>query len=160
MAAGRGDRSGQAGYTVEIPDMKNLANAIRGAGPVVRREVRRQLKAAGEIVAVEIRGRTPTGSKSWRGHSPGSLRSKTLVRPGATSVRIVNTALSKSKRFPRGYRYGKRLEFDPAFGYDGSVGSSRYAFFYPGLEAKKGEAVARVAQVLEVAGRQFMTGGT
>jgi hypothetical protein len=145
-----GDRSGQAGYTVQIDkaELAAIRQAIRDSGAEVRRSVRQRLKVAGEIVAEEIRRRTPVGRHSWPGHKAGTLARKTFTRPGTTSVRIVNTALNRSKAFPRGYRYGKRIEFDPTY-------SGRFAFFYPGIEAKRDEAVAEIVRVLDDVARQW-----
>jgi len=155
MAANRGDRSGKAGVNVDIPGLKGLAKAIRESGPEARKAIRGRMKTAGRVVVAEIARRTPVGRKSWKGHRPGTLQKATSARPGVTSVRIVNTALARSKKFPKGYRYGKRIEFDPA------IGGTRYTgrYFYPGFAAKKGEAIAEIAKVLDDVGRAFAQGG-
>ena len=137
--------SGASNVLISAPEAKALAAAIRGAGKEVRSSVRKRLKPAGEIIAVEIRSRTPVGAT-------GKLRGSTRVRPSAMSVRIVNTATASSRNY-KNYRYGKRLEFDPLYG-------GRYKFFYPGYEAKKAEAIAELAKVLDDVRDEFLTGGT
>ena len=133
--------SGASNVLMSAPEAKALAAAIRGAGKEVRSSVRKRLKPAGEIIAVEIRSRTRVGAT-------GNLKKKTLVRPGQMSVRIVNTATASSRNY-KNYRYGKRLEFDPLYG-------GRYAFFYPGYEAKKEEAVRELLKILDDVAHEIM----
>ena len=67
-------------------------------------------------------------------------------------MRVFNSATHSSPRYPN-YRYGKRLEFDPLFG-------GQYAFFYPGYEAKKAEAIEKLSGVLDDVANEFGQGGT
>ena len=90
-------------------------------------------------------------------HSPGLLRRSTRVKVNVSwmSVSISNDARARSKKFPGGYRYGKRLEFDPKFGYTGSVGSSRFAWFYPSWDAKRDQAATMFNSVIDDIAREF-----
>ena len=144
------NNSGANHFLLSCPEARALSKAIREGGKEVRSSVRKRLKPAGEIIAVEIRGRTPVGRTLV-------LKKSTRVRPGQMSVKIVNTAVargtsSKAAKY-KGYRYGKRLEFDPLYG-------GRYAFFYPGYEAKKEEAVRELVRILDDVAHELATGGT
>jgi hypothetical protein len=141
--------SGQSSFLLSAPEAKAVSAAIRGAGKEARSSIRKRLKPAGEIIAVEIRKRTPRGATH-------KLEESTRVRPGDMSVRVVNTAVAKGTKRKaskyKGYRYGKRLEFDPLFG-------GRYAFFYPGFAAKKEEAVRELRRILDDVMHELKTGG-
>lgn len=133
--------------TVDIPGLKALSKSVRESPKEINKGIRQRLKVAGRIVVSEIARRTPRAT--------GKLQKATSARvsKGASSVSIVNTAMERSKKYPKGYRYGKRLEFDKK-SYKG-----RYTFFYPGFEAKKDEAIAEIAKVLDDVGRKFAQGG-
>jgi hypothetical protein len=136
----------QAGVYVEKQSEAQVIAAIKRAGKAARLSVNRRLKDAGAVVVMEIGKRTPRGAT-------GLLKRSTKATGSAAtlSVRIVNTAIASSPRYPK-FRYGKRLEFDPIYG-------GRYKFFYPGFEAKKEEAIAQVRKVLDDVGNEFMAGG-
>ena len=123
-----------------------LKATLQMIDPNTAKAIRKRIKPAGQIIVVEIQRRAPFRT--------GLLRKRTGSRVRDLEVRITNTALSKSTaRFPKGYRYGKRLEFD-AKAYGG-----RYVFFYSGFEAKKAEAVRELDKILEDVGRGFSIGG-
>lgn len=172
MARAPGRTSGEASYTVQLDkeDERALKAAIARVGPTARVEVRKRLKVVGELVQKSIRSRTPvyagdkyggsgrlratggvrSGSltvKSSR-HTPGLLKKSTKLRIGRLSVTIYNDAKAVSAKYPGGYRYGKRLEFDPKF-------KGRFAFFYPGYEAEKAAALAMFQGVLDSVARDF-----
>ena len=121
--------------------------AIKAASKEARTSVNRRLKEVGEIVAVEIRNRSPRGATGLLEQS-----TKSTPRPDSLSVRVFNSATHSSPRYPN-YRYPKRLEFDPLFG-------GQYAFFYPGYEAKKAEAIEKLSGVLDDIANEFGQGGT
>lgn len=169
----RRDRAGEArfnvGAEVDAEQLRILKDAVRLAGKEARRSVRSRLKSAGVIVRDEIRSRTPVhqavsygrgkrarisvghwGASSYKQrHIPGLLRKSTRLKIGSMSVEVFNNAKAYSRTYPGGYRYGKRLEFDPAFGYNGFTGSSCYAFFYPGAEAAMPQAVREIDKTLD-----------
>jgi len=129
----------------DAPGARALSDAIRNGGKEVRSSTRKRLKPAGEIIAVEIRSRAPVGAT-------GKLSSRIYARAGQTSVRVVSTAVARNR-----YQYGRRLEFDPRYGYvRGVEGSSRYAFFYPGFTAKKEEALKELRRILDDVAREIM----
>src|ERR1035437_6401408 len=107
----RGDRSGIA-QTEEfiVPGAKPLAKAIRNGGKTLRSSVRKRLKGVGEIVATEIRSRTPVGTRSWPGHRAGTLAKSTRSYPRSMSVRVANVAATTGGHVYSYYRYGKRIE--------------------------------------------------
>jgi hypothetical protein len=145
MARGPGRTSGEASFnvsaTLDVAQTKALKLGIRNAGPAARKEIRAQFKAVGTIAQTEIRGRTPAQS--------GLLRRSTKLKIGTLSVKVYNDAKAVSRRYPGGYRYGKRLEFDPQFG-------SRYAFFYPGWAAVAGRVREAFDKVLEAARKAYL----
>ena len=133
--------------SVEKDSELRLRKALNAASKEVKRSFRKRLLAVGQIVVEEIKSRSPRGAT-------GKLRAgtKATVPSKGLSVRVVNTATADSPRYPK-YRYGKRLEFDPLYG-------GEYAFFYPGYEAKKAEAIDELSKVLDDIGDQFSTGGS
>lgn len=169
-AQSRIDRSGEANVNVVLnpDDLKALKRSIRESGPAGRRALRARLKIVGEMVRDEIRGRTPVAGKKYGGkgrqrvigtfrrnggntlrtaaHTAGLLKRSTKVKISTLSVAVYNDA----KAAHRGgfYRYGKRLEFDPKY-------AGRYAFFYPGWEAKKPAADAEFRKVLDDVEREY-----
>jgi hypothetical protein len=125
-------------------DLAALRKALKAAGREAGKALRRELREAGKIVQEEIRARTPVRS--------GRLRTGTKVRVfSSLSVRVYNSTKRISRKYPGGYRYGKRLEFDPQFG-------GRHAFFYPGYEAARDQAAEAFNRVLEDAYRAYVKG--
>ena len=177
MARAPGRTSGEGSFDVygefDQAKVNALKRAIKDVGPEARKEVRAQLKAVGQIGQRSIQERTPvyggsgygkgksarrasvtlhgaTQSKTYKAtHSPGLLKKSTRLKIGSLSVTIYNSAKAVSRKYPGGYRYGKRIEFDPRLG-------GRYAFFYPGWDAVKGQARAAFGKVLEAAARAYM----
>jgi len=157
---------------MDIDQVRALKRAISAASAEARRELRRQLRSVGMIIKESIDELTPVyqgtysmgrrrveftlrskggETRTYRArHSPGLLKRSNRIVVGRLWVAVRNTAKAVSPRYPRGYRYGKRLEFDPKF-------SGRYAFFYPGYERVKGRAQAAFKSVLEAAARAFRT---
>lgn len=126
--------------------LASLKATLQMISPNTAKAIRKRIKPAGQIVVAEIQRRAP--------FKTGLTRNRTSARVRETEVRISNTAKSKpTAKYPRGYRYPKRLEFDAAT-YKG-----RYRFFYPGFEAKKAEAVRELDKILEDVGRGFSIGG-
>ena len=152
-----------------------LKSYLKGAGHAASNELRHDLKEAGIIIQQEIQRRTPVyggsayssgrgarrasvtlraasgATKTYKGtHTPGLLkRSTRVMTKSSLEVRVYNNAKAVSSRYPGGYRYGKRLEFDPKY-------SGRFAFFYPGYEAAKAKALALFDKVLTAAYNAYM----
>ena len=128
----------------DVPGAKALSAAIRGAEKDVKKIVNKRLQVAGRVIVAEIASRTPVRS--------GKLQKATSARGSGAQmpVAIRNTAKSKpTARYPKGYRYGKRLEFDASY-------KGRYRFFYPGFEAKRAEALTEIRKVLDDVAREIM----
>ena len=156
--------------SVDQAQVKALNKALKDTGHAAKNELRHDLKEAGIIVQKEIQSRTPvyggTAYKSGKGarratvelrgesgktkvykgtHTPGLLKRSTRVRTySSLRIEVYNNAKGVSAKYPGGYRYGKRLEFDPAF-------KSKYAFFYPGYEAARAKSLALFNKVLQAA---------
>ncbi len=150
-----GRTSGQAGWDISLAldpmQVKALKRAISSSDAASRRELRAVTKDAGEIVQKEIRSRTPvySGGRS-KYHKPGQLLKATKLKVGRLSVEIYNDAKAVSRKYPGGYRYGKRIEFDPSYG--------DFAFFYPGWDAAKERAREAFDKVLKTAYDTFIRG--
>lgn len=156
--------------------MRELEETFKKLPKATRTEMQRELRGIGAMVRDEIRSRTPvqdasrddrrrmrqsrvgrSGGRDYDAkHRPGTLKRGTVSRLRFLRVEVINVAKRYSRKYPGGYRYGKRLEFDPAY-------SGRYAFFYPGYEAKKAEAVDRFRDVLDRIAKRYwaskLTGG-
>ena len=167
---------------VTVRNLPEVRRAIKSVGPDADKYAKKRLLPAGQVVQKEIQRRTPVygGTQYVRGkgarvetayrvknkelvrfdkkHTPGLLKrsTKAAVRLHGMEVRVYNDARAgaylstrpgKSSEW-RGYRYGRRLEFDPVYG-------GRYAFFYPGYEAKKEEAYAILFRVLDDLAQEF-----
>jgi len=153
--------------------LKETRKALRGCDVAVTRELRSRLKPIGEMVAVEMRSRIHSVS----GDLKKSV--KVRVAPKKFTVRVISDARhpwnprtmgSRSKqgganmrtgdsvlrlkgrrgRFENPYRYGKRIEFDPAY-------NGRHAWFYPAWEAKKAAAFEQFKTVTDVIVKEFNT---
>jgi len=154
-AAGR--TFGMADYDISLAldaeQVRALKRAISSADAAARRELRAVTKEAGTIVQKEIQSRTPvySGGRS-KYHKPGQLLKATKLKVGRLSVSVYNDAKAVSRKYPGGYRYGKRIEFDPSYG--------DFAFFYPGWAAAKERAREAFDKVLKTAYDTFMGGGT
>ena len=167
---------GYISTVINEADIKALKAGIRGAGAAARKEVRNGIKESGQIIQRTIQSLTPVyggssygkgksarrnlqvtrgkkGSKTTQArmssHSPGLLKKSTKLKIDTLSVTVYNDAKAVSRKYPGGYEYGKRLEFDPKF-------SGRYAFFYSGYELAKSAAMARFDKVLQAAKDAYM----
>jgi hypothetical protein len=140
-------------YVLDESQVRALKRAISSADAAARRELRAVTKEAGTIVQKEIQSRTPiyAGGRD-KYHRPRQLLKATKLKVGRLSVAVYNDAKSApTRRYPGGYRYGKRIEFDPSFG--------DFAFFYPGWAAAKDRAREAFDKVLKTAYDTFIRGG-
>jgi len=157
-------------------EVNRLLSALKESGHEANNSVRRNLKKAGTILQKGIQDITPVhdgssyksgkGSrratielvsakgnvKTYKGtHTPGLLKRSTRIKTTKRlEVWVYNNAKSVSRAFVRGYRYGKRLEFDPKF-------SGRFAFFYSGADHAWNKASDALNAVLEDAHKKFVT---
>lgn len=182
---GRGSGTASVGISVELNEKQllDIKRGLRAAGPAARREMRSRMKDVGQIIKREIDSRAPvhtggaygtgrrarrssgtSGGKSYKQtHAPGLLKKSTRLKLGNLSVRITNVAKAYSRRYPGGYKYGKRIEFDTTtYGVGGTLENGTavtpYAFFYPGYEAVKDRASKAFDAVLYAARRGYIRG--
>lgn len=128
--------------------MMRLNNAVQRASKEAQAELRSQLREAGQLFRTEVDKAVPVRS----GKLKRGTRVDTDIRNNQFAVTIRNKTLSKpSKRYPRGYRYGKRLEFDPDYG-------GKFAFWYPTWEEVSPRVRRMFNTVLEKAYQAFVKG--
>lgn len=112
-------------------------------------EFRKHMRGAADIVAEEAKRRAPRGSKPIpAGRSPKKRLVDTIrprVRGDMALVRA--GAVVKSAKYPQGYRYARRIEYEGSGGNRDGYGSS--AFLGPALEAKSDEVQRHMEGVLE-----------
>ena len=174
---GRGVAS-EYNITARLDDatVKALLKALTAAGHEAKNRLRHDLKEAGLLIkregidprapvykgssyssgrgarrsSVEIRGASGAARVYKGTHTPGLLKRSTRVKTYASlKVQVYNNAKAVSRRWPGGYRYGKRLEFDPKF-------SGAHAFFYPGYEAVRDRAVKLFNETLKAAANAYV----
>ena len=151
-ASRRKYQSGGGGaYQFELLGLKELNKALRGAGKEFKKSVSRQLRIIGNEVRDAIRAKAPIGTRSTARHKAGTLKRSVRTKVSRLSVRVVSDARAPDTRSFKGYRYGKRLEFDPQIG---------RPWFYPTWEAFKPRAVAKFNEVLADVQRAFSRGGS
>jgi len=117
---------------ISIEGLAAFRRDLKRIDPVLVKGVRVALKDAAEIVADEARRRAPVRS----GLTKGSVRSFTSGNKAGVRV----NARRVSRGYPAGYPYPKRIEFE---------GGGRRAFVGPALEAKRGEVVRRLEEVID-----------
>lgn len=150
--ARRNYSSGLANVEIEQLGSKELQKSLRGMDKEFKKEISKDMRGVGNLVRDHIRSRTQVGRKSSPGHKAGTLRRSIKSKLSRLSVRIFSDATRVSRKYSKGYRYGKRLEFDPAFG-------GRFAFFYAGWIDVKDEAWQRYKAVLDKVAAAFRNGG-
>ena len=128
--------------TIDPSQVKALKAGIRAAGPAARRELRADLKSAGQIVQKTIQAMTPVNQTRY-GAPAGLLRKSTKLKIATLAVTIYNDATNpKDGRF-----YGGYVEFK----YGG-----KHAFFYPSWEVSKAGAMREFDKVLVAARDAYM----
>lgn len=95
--------------------------------------VREGIKDAAQLVAREAQRRAPRGRTS---RLVASIKPRVRGDVGL----VVATASKRSPRYPAGFRYPRRIEFE-----DGG----RQAFMAPALEAKRGAVERRLEHLLD-----------
>lgn len=138
-----GIRKGEiAGATVAVTGLHELMKALRNMDKAQRREVALKLRAVGEVVAEQARAnvRAKTVTRT------GRLLRAVGVRVFQRSIAVVAAAKAKSRKYPRGYNYPRRLEY----GFGG-----RFTFLRPALKAKQAEAAQKMEEVLETMEKEW-----
>lgn len=119
---------------VKVVGYRELARAFDRMGPETRKELRRELRAAGEVVKTAAQ----ETARSVMNVQTGDLSRRIRITASQRSVSIVANATH------RGYGYPRRHEFEN--------GGAR-AFLRPALEQHQDEAVENIADAFERVGR-------
>ncbi len=122
--------------TIVLGGFKEMMKAIRKMEPVMRKETRTKLKTAGQIVSDEAK----VQARQQGLYATGKLVRSIRIGLRARSVNIVVGAVRKSRKFPKGYSYPKRYEYERG---------GKRAFLRPALAAKREEAVQEFAKILD-----------
>lgn len=135
------------GY-VELEGLGELRKTLRridaGMGTTGRNSIavkafRDHLRAATTIVSDEGKRRAP--------HRTGKLAASIRPRVKGDTGLVVALALKKSKRYPQGYRYSRRIEYEGSGG--NRDGYGKQAYLGPALEAKADEVARKMEGVLD-----------
>jgi hypothetical protein len=118
---------------VAVEGLAEFRRDLRRIDPVLVKGLREGIKDAARIVATEAEGRAPVGRT-------GLLKSKIRPRVKGDIGLVVALAKRKSPKYPSGYPYAKRIEYQ-----DGGV----RGFMRPALLAKQDEVIERLDQVLD-----------
>lgn len=121
---------------VHVEGIDALTRAFGRVDKGLRREMQKHLRSVGRIVATAAR--EEAAAKGL--HQSGQLiaRINPSVRGGSVFVR--DTAKKVSPRYPGGYSYPARYEYE--------AGGSR-AFMRPALDHRRSEVVAELDRVVE-----------
>jgi hypothetical protein len=128
--------------TFNIEGLKETRSAIRRSSRLVKKEINTRLRAVGDILAVEAQGL----ARSRGLEKSGKLVRLIKPRARSMSVAVVANAKRVSPKYPKGYNYPKRLEYEN--------GGARQ-FMRPALASKKQEVVSKLAEVLDEISREF-----
>jgi len=127
---------------VEIKGLKELKRNLKNEDKIIKQGIKARIKTVGEIVAVKAR----SNAEALRLRKSGKMIASIKARSTLVKASVVVSAKKKSKKYPAGYNYAKRNEFDP---------KRKKAFLYPAFAAKKDEAVAEMAKILDEVGAEF-----
>jgi len=147
---------------ISIEGLAAFRRDLKRIDPVLVKGVRVALKESAEIVADETRRRAPVRS----GKLKGTVRSFTSGNKAGVRV----NARRVSRGYPGGYPYPRRIEFEGGRAGTmtnaltgrlvGGTTAGPRAFIAPALEAKRGEVVRRLEEVIDdVAGVWAGRGG-
>ena len=131
------------GVTVAVTGLRDLMRALRHMDKAARTEIRDKLRSVGQIVADEAK----SIAKEKMAMRTGALLRSIRVRVLQRGVFVVAAAKRRSKSWPAGYNYPKRLEY---------AQNKRFAFLRPALEAKQEEAIEKMNEVLDEIEREWM----
>lgn len=118
-----------------VKGLKELNQVFKTMDKTQRLEFRRALRKAGNIVVKEVQ----SNARSEFTERSGNLVRK--IKPSITqrAVSVRATARSKSQKYPKGYGYPRRLEFEK---------NTDGRFMTPALESKREEVVQEFAGIL------------
>jgi hypothetical protein len=131
---------GELGGAVAVEGLRELRRDLKRMDPELLKGVRTALREAAQIVADEAKRRAPRSGRSGT-HMADTIRPR--LRGDSAEVRV--GARRKSQRYPSGYRYPSRIEFEGGLGRD----PGPHAFLRPALLAKSDEVQHRMEQLLD-----------
>ena len=111
----------QTGSTVYVEGLAELTASFTMLAPEAKRNLLRELKNVGEIVAVDAKAHAPVGKT-------GRLRSQIKPARRGSSVLVQDAEKKVSPRYPSGFPYPRRIEFEQ--------GGAR-AFLRPALQRQR-----------------------
>jgi hypothetical protein len=118
---------------VAVEGLAEFRRDLRRMDPALAKGLRESIKDAARIVAEEAESRAPVGRT-------GLLKSKIRPRVKGDTGLVVALAKRKSPKYPSGYPYAKRIEYQ-----DGGV----RGFLRPALVAKQDEVIERMDKILD-----------
>lgn len=126
-------RVSNSGLAVEVEGLRELRRDLGRIDKTLSKGVAAGIKDAASIVAQEAQSLAPVGRTG---------RLKASIRPRVSGARgfVVANAKKKSPKYPSGYNYPRRIEFDKG---------GRQAFLRPALDNNREEVVKRLEQLLD-----------
>lgn len=122
------------GASIHVEGLRELVRAFGRMNPALRLEMNRELRKLGKEVAQEAQ--LIAGEKGLR--ESGSLIGGIRTRLNVGTVSIVSTARKVSPKYPGGYDYPRRYEFER--------GGAR-AFLQPALERRAPAALQALDEI-------------
>lgn len=131
--------SGEGGG-IDTRDFHKFAAALRRGSPVAAKELRLNLRGAGEIVAKKVRDK-----------APGSIKGSVKVRAAGASVTVTAGNNGKWWAIPIENK-GRGNVSHPTFGHDPITNKNSHpAFFHPAVEESRPELEAAALDALVTA---------
>jgi hypothetical protein len=137
--------------SIDRVQLMRLNNAIQRSSKEAQKALKSQLRKVGQEFKTEVSKEISSKLRKRTGNLKRGTRVNTDIRNNQISVEVVNKTMARSRRWPRGYRYGKRLEFDPRFG-------GRFAYWYPTWERLGPKVKESFDKVLDAAYKAFVKG--
>jgi hypothetical protein len=131
-----------AGDHVQVEGLDELVKAFGRVDKGLRRELQKQLRVIGKGVVDQARAVAASEGLhgSGRDPHPGQLISKMTVSVRGGSVYVRDTAKTVSTKYPQGYNYPQRLEYE--------AGGSR-SFLRRGLEERRGTVIRDMERLVD-----------
>lgn len=117
---------------IAVEGLRDLRRDLRRIDKSLLAGVREGIKDAAQLVAREAQRRAPRRTSRL----VASIRPRVRGDVGL----VVATATKRSPRYPAGFRYPRRIEFE---------GGGRRAFMAPALEAKRRDVERRLEHLLD-----------
>jgi len=138
-------------FQIDIQGLNAVRRTIKNMNPAIDKELRRGLKAAGDIVANQAKENARAAYEEGfyrKGHhkrDPKDRRTGDLVKKIATAVTQRKGVEVRLKARHRGYNYPRRLEFE----------KGKTPFLRPALYMKRTEARREIWRAVDRALKQL-----